>query len=94
MTDDTLSATGPGGWGIVARGASTIVILVLAAAMSFIVWTTQDSIAQLRSDHRILQREMAIASCIQTLTAGERQALRFNRNSPWQAWCWWMEEIG
>ena len=30
--------------------------------------------------------------CVNTLTPGERQALRFNKHTPWKAWCWWMDE--
>lgn len=90
---NTLEVSTPRGWRITARGLQVVIILLLAFTLGILVFTMKEGMAQLNRDHLSLKQEIAISNCIQTLTPGERQALRYNKGAGgWKAWCWWMEE--
>lgn len=95
MTDlqnNGLSVTSPKGWSLVARGANTITMLILASAAIGTVYYVRDGFAEIKKEHAALTRHVAEGNCIQTLTPGERQALNFNKGASWKRFCWWMPD--
>lgn len=92
LSTNGFSVSTPQGWNLMARGASTITILVLSMALTFTVYYVKEGFAAISKEHRAVARELAIGNCIQSLGPAEKKALHFNQGASWKHWCWWMPE--
>lgn len=68
IRNDSVAVTGPGGWGIKVGGRDTILIILLAAALAWLVWSS-------RQEHRAIVDELSTVSYLMSLKPDERPRL-------------------
>ena len=66
--NNNVALTGPGGWGLKIGGRDTIIILLLAMTLAWLVWTT-------RQEHLAIVNELGAVSYFMSIPADERPRL-------------------
>lgn len=62
------------------------------ASNQALVTAIREDVASSTREHKEMTWEIKLSSCIHTLDDETKRAVRHSPNTPWQVWCWWVDE--